>query len=126
MPAIHLFNIAARQAEWLSTRQAAIARNIANADTPGFKATDTVAFESVLERTELSLARTDARHFAVSDAIVPAVRQERGGSWDTVHSGNNVSLENELIKLGDGNRAYALNTGVTKAFHRMMLTGTKT
>ncbi len=125
MAMVYLFDIAARQAEWLAAHQAIVARNIANADTPGYKAAAAMDFEATLDRTELVLARTDARHIGISDAIVPSVRQQRGSSWDTAHSGNNVSLENELIKLGDGSRAYALNAGLVKAFHRMMLASIK-
>lgn len=38
MTAIHLFDLAFRRNEWLGAKQAAIAGNIANANTPGFKA----------------------------------------------------------------------------------------
>ncbi len=45
--------------------------------------------------------------------------------WETTHSGNSVSLEQELINAGDVNRAYRLNTGIAKAFHRMLLASAK-
>ncbi len=45
--------------------------------------------------------------------------------WEITHSGNSVSLEQELIKAGEVNRAYKLNTGIAKAFHRMLLASAK-
>ena len=53
----------------------------------------------------------------------PGVRKEE--PWDVTHTGNSVSLEQELIKAGDVNRAYRLNTSVAKAFHRMILASAK-
>jgi flagellar basal-body rod protein FlgB len=51
------------------------------------------------------------------------VRKEE--AWDVTHTGNSVSLEQELIKAGDVNRAFRLNTSVAKAFHRMILASAK-
>jgi flagellar basal-body rod protein FlgB len=45
--------------------------------------------------------------------------------WEVSYSGNNVSLEQELIKAGEVNRAFRLNTSVAKAFHRMLLTSAR-
>ncbi len=40
-------------------------------------------------------------------------------------SGNNVSLEQELLKAGEVNRAYRLNTSIAKVFHRMIMTSSR-
>ena len=48
MQPIQLFELASRQAEWLATRQCVVAGNIANANTPGFKAKDVTPFQAVL------------------------------------------------------------------------------
>ena len=54
-----------------------------------------------------------------------AVDIRKSEPWETTHSGNSVSLEQELINAGDVNRAYRLNTGIAKAFHRMLLASAK-
>ena len=46
-------------------------------------------------------------------------------SWEVVHSGNSVSLEQEMLKAGDINKDYSLNTAIIKSFHRMFMTSTK-
>jgi Flagella basal body rod protein len=46
MGPIHLFDLASQQARWLSARQIAVAENIGNANTPGYKAKDVPPFEA--------------------------------------------------------------------------------
>ena len=58
MTAIHLFDIVSRSNQWLSVRQATIASNVANANTPGYKALDVEPFEKVMESTRLSVEAT--------------------------------------------------------------------
>lgn len=43
-----------------------------------------------------------------------------------VHSGNSVSLEQEMIKGNDVNRDYSMNSAVVRSFHRMLLSSVKT
>ena len=51
-------------------------------------------------------------------------------AWGTfyayyIHSGNSVSLEQEMVKGGDVNREYSMNTAIVRSFHRMLLSGLK-
>jgi flagellar basal-body rod protein FlgB len=123
--AIHLFDAVSRSNQWLSVRQSTIASNVANANTPGYKALDVEPFEKVLESTRLSMQATQPGHLADAAAKDPAVTASKSGAWETTHSGNSVSLEQELINAGEVNRAYKLNTGIAKAFHRMLLASAK-
>ncbi len=125
MAAIHLFNVVARHNQWLSVRQSAIASNIANANTPGYKSLDVEPFEKVLESTRLAQNATHPAHLTDGATKEAAVDIRKSEPWETAHSGNSVSLEQELINAGDVNRAYRLNTGIAKAFHRMLLASAK-
>ncbi|QFU18198.1 flagellar basal body rod protein FlgB [Microvirga thermotolerans] len=122
---IYLFDVASRQAQWLSVRQATISSNIANANTPGFKAKDVEPFSKVFDRTHLTMAATSKAHLGFDEASVRPEKVRKSESWDTVHSGNSVSIEQEMIKAGEINREYSLNTGIVKAFHRMLLASTR-
>ena len=55
----------------------------------------------------------------------PLRKWRRENPWEITHSGNNVSLEQELLKAGEVNRAFRLNTSLAKAFHRMILTSAR-
>jgi flagellar basal-body rod protein FlgB len=125
MGPVYLFDLVSRHNQWLSVRQATIAGNVANANTPAFKARDVEAFSAALDAAKLSMASTRPGHLALPDANQPAVEERNEEPWDTSHSGNTVSLEQELIKAGEVNRSYRLNTGVLKAFHRMLLASSK-
>lgn len=120
-----LFETASRHMQWLSQRQAVTAENIANADTPAYRGKDIAPFEDALRQTELTLAMTSPRHMA-PDAASPAayaVRAQR--PWDRALSGNDVALEQELLKAGETSRMMAFDTGVVRSFHRMILSSLK-
>lgn len=125
MGPVHLFDLVSQHNKWLSVRQAAVAGNIANANTPGFKAVDTEPFEAVLSRTPLELAVTRPGHMKPTQTQVPVAEMRDEEAWDVLHSGNTVVLEQELIKAGQVNRSFALNAGIIKAFHRMLVASAK-
>ena len=122
---ILLFDLASSQARWLSVRQATIASNVANANTPGFKALDIEPFNKVLDNAGSALAVTSPQHIGTGGPETTAQRTRKSDSWDIVHSGNSVSVEQEMLKAGDVNRDYSLNTAVVKAFHRMLTASMK-
>ncbi|MGH6859988.1 MAG: flagellar basal body rod protein FlgB [Phyllobacterium sp.] len=122
---MHLFELAARQAEWLSVRQAAISGNVANANTPGFKARDVEPFKDVLSQARLTMAATSPKHLEIDASGVAATALRKDAVTEQNHSGNTVSLEMEMVKSGEINREFALNTSIVKAFHRMMLSSVK-
>lgn len=125
MGQIGLFSLAFQQGQWLSVRQTAIAQNIANANTPGYKAVDVEPFDSVLQKAGLDLAQTTAGHMSTGvDGIRPPA-VDRGKDVEVSPSGNSVSVERELIKADEVNRAYALNTNIVKSFHKMLLMSVK-
>ena len=125
MSPLYLFGLASQNNRWLSVRQSTVAGNIANANTPGFKAQDVTAFEAAMEGARLSMTQSNQNHLKIGDgADRPADQQSQEG-WEVTHSGNSVSLEQELIKAGEINRSYRLNTSVVKTFHRMILTAAK-
>ena len=75
MTAIHLFNVVSRSNQWLSVRQATIASNVANANTPGYKALDVEPFEKVLETTRLTMQATQPGHMTDAGA------RASSGAW---------------------------------------------
>lgn len=122
---VNLFDLASQQARWLSVRQAAVAGNIANANTPGYISMDVEPFAKVLESKSVGIQATQAGHIrGAGEADGIALRQQATGDV-ILPSGNAVKLEDELIKAGEVRRSFELNTAVVKAFHRMMMMTTK-
>ncbi len=123
---VYLFDLASRQAQWLAARQAAISGNVANANTPGYRARDVEPFADILDKTKLAMAATSGGHIGFSPSRAEATKVKKSESWDTVYSKNSVSLEQELIKAGEVNRQHSLNTSIIKSFHRMLMSSVRT
>jgi flagellar basal-body rod protein FlgB len=121
MESIQLFALASRQAEWLSTRQSLISGNIANANTPGFRAKDVTAFDAVLQNTQLPMKATSPLHFTESPTQSYVVESEVNEGSAAQLSGNSVDLSEEMMKQGSIKRDYDLNAAVVKAFNKMIL-----
>jgi flagellar basal-body rod protein FlgB len=125
MGPLPLFGLAAQHAKWLSVRQAAVSQNLANVNTPGFRALDVRPFQDVLQRVQTDLATTNAGHITASPLSASAAALKQADGSDVTASGNSVGLEQELLKAGEINRNYAMDSGVVKAFHRMLLASVK-
>ncbi|KAB2719021.1 flagellar basal body rod protein FlgB [Brucella intermedia] len=125
MGPIHLFDLAARQAQWLSVRQATVAGNVANANTPDFRARDVQPFADVLDKTQLTMAATSPLHLEAEVDGIAGARLRPDDITEQTHSGNTVDVEQEMMKAGEIAREYSLNTSIVKAFHRMMLSVAK-
>ncbi len=124
MNPIQLFSLASRQAEWLSIRQEVVAGNIANANTPKFRAKDITSFDAVLDTTRsTAMARTHPGHIAASTGVdnIEVQQAALNSEIGVQESGNTVSLAEELSKTGEIKRQYQLNASLVSSFHRMML-----
>lgn len=127
MQPIQLFELASKQAEWLSVRQELVANNIANANTPKYVAKDVTPFAAVLSQASSGMARTNSKHISdntVSEdfSVIDASLSDEDGIKE---SGNTVSLAGELTKSGEIRREFELNAALVKSFHRMMLMAVK-
>ena len=122
----NVLDLAARQASWLLTKQNLVAQNVANANTPGYRTADLSPFEAAIQTASLQLATTSPRHIGAAESeFQPAPDEVATAKSDTFLSGNNVSLESEMMKGGEINRAYSLNAAVVKAFNGMLAQSAK-
>jgi flagellar basal-body rod protein FlgB len=116
-----LFSAISRKMNWLSERQKLLAQNVANVDTPKYKAVDLrpLDFRSELAQAQgqgqLQLASTSANHLPAPAADL--------GSDDTATvketderdiNGNTVSIEDEMMKVSETTTDYELITNLYK------------
>lgn len=127
MTGVYLFELASQQARYLAVRQATVASNVANANTPDYKARDVVPFAEVLSRTGSihGLAMTASAHVASGEGEVRTKTVKSNDAWDALETSSSVSLEQEMLKAGEVSRDHNLNTGIVKAFHRMLMSAVK-
>ena len=123
MDPVFLTDLASRKSAYLAAREATLAGNIANQNTPGYRAKDLVPFTDVLAQTELRLASTDAGHLPAQDGAgsVAFRNTEQDGGFEVTETGNSVGVEQQMMKTGEINREYALTTNIVKSFHAMLM-----
>lgn len=116
------FNIAGLALNGLSRRRDVISQNIANVDTPGYKAQQ-LSFESALQsaikkESSISLATTNPGHIGLSGFGTNGfntISPRPGGT--TRADNNNVDIDSELTQLTEtGLRYQALTNVVGKKF----------
>ena len=121
----YVLQLAAQRTQWLSSRDELIAANIANANTPGYRATDLQPFSAVLDSPEVTLASTNPAHLTLGGDGFAEARAVETDAPETTLSGNSVDIENEMIKLGDVNREYTMATNIKRVIHQMILSALK-
>ena len=112
--------LATQHLDWLASRQAIVARNVANANTPGYQAQDVQPFSAMVDQSGLQMATTNPGHISIDMSSTASTRATEGNSWEISHSGNSVTLEQEMIKASDIHRSYSLDTAITRSFHQML------
>lgn len=93
---LDIFQLSAARARHAAERQNVVARNIANADTPGYRAQDVAAFEDVFRMIDHG---GDIQHLDFSRRI------DAGGP--TSPNGNSVALEMEMMRGVDAQRTHS-------------------
>ena len=116
----------AKRLSWLGQRQQVLANNVANADTPGYRARDlkALSFKKVLggEGAKLGMAATNAAHLAGQSRKPAANAVEKTDSHEIVISGNSVSLEEEMMKVGKTMMDYQLTINLYRKHLSMIKT----
>lgn len=125
MPGVYLERLAYVRAEYLANREAVIAENVANANTPGYRARDLASFGEVLGASRAAsgeLAQVDVTNGAPLRDMVREI--EAGDRGDSL-SGNSVDVEREMSALADVNRSYALTSNVMRVYNQMLSAAAK-
>lgn len=114
---LDLFQTAGAMARHAGARQAVVARNIANADTPDFQAQSIAAFKDVYADTGSTTMRaTRPGHIgAQSGQTIADLRQTPIG--EPAPNGNTVSVEEEMLHAVDVSREH--NRALTIYRHAM-------
>jgi flagellar basal-body rod protein FlgB len=134
LEAIDLFRLTGDRMRYLTERQTVVAKNIANADTPGYQAQDATpfAFDSALlhtgisasaagHATALTLAQTQPGHIALT-ASAATQAGTKANAYGEKPDGNTVSIEEQMVKSADIGNEFALaNAAYTKSLTLMKI-----
>ena len=104
---------------WAQERQRVLAENVANSDTPGYRARDLTppkfeASSTVAQAApvKVALARTDSGHIPAIGQSSSSFRTETKGSHEIRPTGNAVNLEDEMIKVASNQMDYQAATAL--------------
>jgi flagellar basal-body rod protein FlgB len=101
--------------QWHQARQEVLAENVANADTPNYRARDLVApdFSNQLSLvSSVGLERTDPNHIAGPSGADSPFANDPNGRYEIRPRGNSVSHEDEMMKLGNNQMDYEAVTAM--------------
>ncbi|WCR10217.1 FlgB family protein [Paracoccus stylophorae] len=120
---IEMMRMARAMGQHVAERQTMVARNIANADTPGFRAQEMEGFQDSYRRRgdAAALRTTDPRHLPDphwSPAGTRITETDSGVS----PNGNSVSLEDEMFKAAQLKRDHDLSLGIYRSALDLMRT----
>lgn len=98
-----LFQALKTKMQWHQVRQGVLAENVANADTPQYRAkeVENYSFGDHLDRETFGLqtASTKSGHIASMMSATSGVKLEKRDMFEITPSGNNVVLEEQMMKV---------------------------
>lgn len=121
---ISLFQTMTHKLDYITVRHTLLAQNVANADTPGYEAHDLKTFTDALRTVQpASMLATHGRHMVAELGNTTFREDSRVEGWEVVPSGNEVTLEEQMIRAADNSREHQLTTQLMKK-HVTMLKAT--
>ena len=105
--------------QWSQERQRVLAENVANADTPNFRARDLAPpkFEAPVHAapatvSRVSLLRTETGHIAGAMTGGSGFQSQSAGNYEVSPTGNAVNLEDEMMKVAANQMDYQAVTAL--------------
>ncbi|MFK7834735.1 MAG: FlgB family protein [Sulfitobacter sp.] len=104
---LDIFRMSSAMARHAGQRQAVVAQNVANADTPDYIARDMPDFKSAYAPADTSTSQRATRpehmHGSMGGVALPAAFEVKDQESP---NGNGVSIETEMLKSVDAKRAH--------------------
>lgn len=113
---IGLLDLAEQRLKYLGARQGVLATNVANADTPGWKARDLQPFTAVLAGANSDArapVQTNPMHLQGTLADTPGIKSLQG---ERAPDGNQVSLDQQLEKIAQTDSDHEAVTAIYRRY----------
>ncbi|WP_207459439.1 flagellar basal body rod protein FlgB [Azospirillum sp. SYSU D00513] len=121
-----LFKLMSRKMGWLTQRQEVLSQNIANADTPEFKGRDLKPFsfrDALSDGRRIQPAATNVAHLQGTRGPGGMDKEQRvRNPYETAPDGNNVVLEEQMLKVSQTTMDYQTITNLYKKQVNMIRT----
>ena len=120
---ISLFALMNKNMSYLNSRQDVLSQNVANANTPGYKAKDLkeIDFAEMLTPSASGLSVTDPRHISgVTGSAGGNFGSEVSPTYEVTPTGNQVVLEEEVMKISKTTMEYQQTSGIYRKMLSML------
>lgn len=122
-----LFNMMGTKMGYLSERQDTLSHNIANIDTPGYRARDLKDLDfnrlAMMHTNKLKMRMTSSLHTGGMPKMPDTFRDEKSKkTYETTPVKNNVVLEEQMAKIAETNMQYMEVTNLYKKTGAMFKT----
>ncbi len=131
---IPLLSMLKDRLSYLNQRQKLVAQNVANSDTPGFRPMDLKPFQAsnpmaqqTLQLAPVTAAVTSPAHISTSAPTAPSPWSPQASpDSETKVDGNQVVLEEEMMKMNDARMNYDAAIGFYQKSMNMLQTALRT
>ncbi|MFD1342006.1 flagellar basal body rod protein FlgB [Litorisediminicola beolgyonensis] len=106
----------------MASRQHVLSENIANADTPGYRARDVAPFEDVMRQGAPTRGMTVTRvgHIDGGHKVGGITTTETADGWEQSIDGNSVVLEEQIVQATETEDAYRLAADLYRKGYQLM------
>ena len=113
-----LFASLKKRMDYINNRQEVLAQNIANADTPKYRAKDLKPFNFkkmlASEKMHVSVRGTNPNHIGTGPVRIRDYAEDRSKPYETTIDGNQVVLEEQVMKMNESQVDHELTTELYK------------
>ena len=124
---IPLFQVMGAKMSYLDRRQTVIAQNVANADTPGYRARDLteVDFGAVLKEVSgnrVQVEKTDPHHISPNSVEADPKVTKSKITYEVAPDDNTVIIEEQMVKATETSMDYSMLTNLMRKNINMIRT----
>jgi flagellar basal-body rod protein FlgB len=122
LSSLKMFQVLKEKMDWHGQNQRVSATNVANADTPDFKAQGLapINFRKALERSgdrfAMAMERSNGLHVEGSTPPLSFKEADSQSIYDISPTGNAVTLEDEMLKMSNNAEDYRLTSQLYKKY----------
>jgi flagellar basal-body rod protein FlgB len=123
---VSIFSVLSQHVDYLSQRYAVAAKNVANVDTPGFKAQKIAEFQQTMNSVggfQLASSQGTSRSANDTGSVTYDISPRK--NTEVKNSGNDVNMDQEMSEVGETSRQFAVDMNLEKTFQRMFLASLK-
>lgn len=112
-----LLDLFTEKMSYLNQKQAVLAENVANADTPGYKQLDVKAFSfgDAMRQANVGMTVTDPRHIVPASIAGVNAQTFKSKDVETLPSGNSVDIEGQMMEVSKTSGDYQ---AVASLYHK--------